>query len=83
LSENNGVPVDEAGVASDEEKAIDLSDLLNLLRETLIEHEVRLMNIESFLGTLMENIKAEMEASIEEVTEEGPGLDESPEHPPV
>jgi hypothetical protein len=56
-----------------QEDAIDLSDLLNLLRETLMDHELRLMQIENFLNAMIEQIKAE-----QSVAESGDS--ESPEH---
>ena len=54
-----------------QEDALDLSDLLNLLRETLLDHELRLMQIENFLNELVKQIKAEQAES---------GDSESPEH---
>lgn len=55
-----------------QEDALELSDLLNLLRETLLDHELRLMQIENFLNELVKQIKAEQAES---------GDSESPEYP--
>lgn len=83
MSENNGAPkilttsepeesIEE--VMDAQEDSLELSDLLNLLRETLLDHELRLMQIEQFLGQLVEQIKAEQKSAES-------GDSESPEYP--
>jgi len=69
-------PVDEAiaditEAAEVQDEAVDLSDLLNLLRETILDHEIRLMSIEDFLTKLVEQIKSEIEGEAADATTDG------------
>lgn len=72
LTETSEPEVTAEEVMDAQEDALELSDLLNLLRETLLDHELRLMQIENFLNELVKQIKAEQAES---------GDSESPEYP--